>query len=1801
MSKNDRDLNNLIGILADFDLDDNDNIQLGTADADNINGNGGNDTLSGLGGDDVIDGGTGDDDLSGGDGNDTVNGGEGDDTISGDAGDDTLNGDEGDDSIFGGAGKDVIDGGDGADTIEGGADDDTVTGGAGEDDIEGNEGADTLSGGEGIDTIDGGTGSDIINGDAGDDILFGGDDGDTITGGDGNDEIDGGTGDDTLNGSDGDDEIDGGDGNDTIEGEDGEDTLRGGAGADALLGGAGADSIFGEDDDDNIQGDAGDDTLLSGGAGDDTIDGGEGADLLEGDAGDDTLLGGAGADILDGGANDDTLDGGEGNDELDGGSGDDTLISEAGNDIMDGGTGDDLFQIGLSGAAEVKISDSGGDSDDLLLHFGGLGSVSIHFDEEGSLVAQSAVSSGQATIFLGAGIDGYSSFSDTDGDDAVFFVSGLTGTAGNDVIIGEDIGRDRINAGAGNDHIWSWEGNDIINGGAGDDVYQFRRGDGQDTLIESSGTDIIFFPELNLGQVTLVRVRDDLLIRYGSDIIEIDDYYDGAGQPEFIVFKRAEEDSLISSYIQDLSAAADDLEPIGFDADPRTIPGLIFTSQSDTNNFEEFTSLEDRASGGSANDTFFGFGDDDRLAGGAGIDRLIGGYGDDYLLGGDGNDFLHGLDVLDNLTEELSMREFEDLRDHDEIEGGNGDDELWTSFGINQVTGQAGDDTYYAAIRGSDTIEENGGTANINIQDSTLGILADEDDERVGGRNEVVNDQDTLDLLWREPALIKASGFILDEEEELTQDLLIVDTLFPGEFKVEVTNQMLGSSVLDRIENIELTARDGSKETYFFRRTLDEATTDNDMFVGSSNNERDVLGGKGDDIFFLGAGRDIARGGQGDDIFVIATGDGYDRVSDTAGIDTIVLPDETDIDDIGVFRVDDDLVLVHGDDVDDIVELVGYFADDPLNQIEFLQLGVDSDILDPDPDTGDVEDIRTALDAGEFEIEDLAATAVLIADFRPDDDLNLEGTRVDETLAGDLGDNILDGNAGNDTLIGFTGDDTLVGNKGKDILDGGRGNDILSGGEGNDSLFGYGREANQQALYIEDDDTLHGNEGNDFIEGAVGNDTITGGDGNDEIHGWFSDLDDIELLITTELRWDFVDEEDPTEGFFVRFIVGEDESGADLLSDIPEISYLTYNNSFQGPRKFADSDALAQNFDDDDVIDAGAGDDTIFMGLGNDTAIGGAGSDTYDLTQRTETILTSLFTLTGETVIDDRGGAEGEVDTLVLSRSEAFQLSAVEDEDNPNDLVLQTSDGETTIRIIDQFDGDDAGVGAIELIRDEDGNELNSDFGLPPFEEEEEEPEPEPEGLVGDDGDNNLLGTSASNELLLGKDGNDVLDGGAGFDVLRGGDGDDIYVINPGDGSDIIDDTGGSDILQYGFGSEFSYRRLGNDLLIRYSTRQTDFNGDEIPDDEDITIIPGYFLPGGKDIEFIREGAFGEEESLADIVSDLLPGGDFRTVEIERAIFGTGQDDDITGTDRDDELRGLSGDDDIRGRKGKDEIVGGAGNDTIRGDKGKDTITGGNGNDVILGGTGRDTIDAGQGKDTITGGRGQDTLTGGTKKDKFIFNDGDGIDTIDEDGGGNDLIKLDDADQIDPLGMYRDGDDLIITYDEDDSITVLDQFGDDADKHIERFRFSDGATYTFRDGVDGTSKRDVLIGTDADELLDGGESGDILAGGRGDDDLRGRKGDDIYIFRSGDGDDIIRENGQLSDIDIIMLSDLANTDTISMEIFEEDLIITYGVDADTITIKNHYLTGAVNQVEFLRINDNETEEIDLTGSLSLFL
>ena len=280
--------------------DEGDDVLDGGPGADRLHGGGGDDLLLADADDSMIDGGAGSDtlsfqkvaagvelDLSR---SDTVTGIE---NLRGTARADTLTGDGGDNLLEGLAGADDLHGGAGMDTLSYEHSNRGVS-----IDLSGHTIISIIpsaSGGhaEG-DRIDG---FENVVGSAHNDALFGSDAANRLWGLDGDDNLNGNPGDDHIEGGMGDDWLHGDAGQDVLDGGPGHDYLSGDAGRDALDGGTGDDALYGGDDNDALDG-GGDDDVLYGGDGNDVLDGGEGNDLLYGSGGNDIMDGGPGDDVF---------------------------------------------------------------------------------------------------------------------------------------------------------------------------------------------------------------------------------------------------------------------------------------------------------------------------------------------------------------------------------------------------------------------------------------------------------------------------------------------------------------------------------------------------------------------------------------------------------------------------------------------------------------------------------------------------------------------------------------------------------------------------------------------------------------------------------------------------------------------------------------------------------------------------------------------------------------------------------------------------------------------------------------------------------------------------------------------------------------------------------------------------------------------------------------------------------------------------------------------------------------------------------------------------------------------------------------------------------------------------------------------------------------------------------------------------------------------------------------------------------------------------------------------------------------
>ncbi len=1331
----------------------------------------------------------------------------------------------------------------------------------------------------------------------------------------------------------------------------------------SISGGLGNDYLDGFVGDDVLYGEGGSDYLL-GGQGRDVLYGGDEADRLEGDGtpSQHPSLGVPDQDYLDGGAGDDLLLGFDFDDVLLGGDGADQLLGDdypavlyvdypeapggrpAGADYLDGGAGNDLLFAGLG--------------NDVL--FGGEGNDELRGDNVTAggwydfgyyaLSAPVFNPTGRLLRFTAAGGADY-----------------LEGGAGADVLVG-DGDNDILSGGADNDQLFGDDfaddqagylvvaGDDILDGGAGDDL--LAAGDGADSLSGGAGIDTLFGDK---GEDVLDGGADADTLRGGDGA---DQLFGGGGND--LLFG----DGLNNQFVAGTVGGADFLD--GGDGDDELQGGVG----------------ADLLSGGAGNDFLLGQDDADTLFGDAGADELRGGLGNDFLAGDAGDDVLLGE---------------------------AGDDTLVGCAGVDVLAGGAGADTYVFNLGdGIDSIQDTTGEGNrlvfgagITDQDITLGIgslLL-----RVGTNGDAIHIQGFDPANSSGPTGIDrfefADGTTLTHTDLIARGFDLVGTagndelnggeLYRGIYGLD-GNDVLTGGTLDNVldggsGNDVLLANEG--QDHLLGGAGDDVmlggTGEDDLLGGTGDDQ--LLGGDGADQLDGGAGTDVLNGGTGQDTYVFGRGSGHDMLRDSpveqSGPNTIQLTNEVSPDEVrlqarqSVNGVD---VVLTIDGTEDELTLLGA-ADASLLPI--------SQILFADGTSWGTTEILTR-------IEGVHLTASAAGSF-------LEGTGFRDALIGAQGNDELDGRGDADRMVGGAGDDRYrVENPGDTVVE--------LEGEGTDTVLSqidYVLPTHVENILLRttdqpatdpvrgegnaSDNVLFGNFVNNVLIGGAGNDTFWGGfslgsdygPGDDDLYGGtgddiyviegnFNGFDTIhDVALPGEgNRLQFGNSVRPEdvlfvqEGSFLRItnaggtdgvvLADFDPSGitGSLVTEVVAFSngvedvtggYETSLLALMHPTLGSDNAEMMTGTSSAEVIRALGGDDVLAGGIGNDVLLGGTGNDTYLFNQGDGFDLIEDQSGTGDSnLVQFEVGITQEM--LRVSYSGTFGTGGV------TVRVGTSGDG---LHFLGVSEEDPAGPHAIDRFHFADGTQLTF---AQLFEHEvlvlgtgRSDGE-----LFGTFANDRMLGLSGS-ETLASEDGNDTLIGGIGNDVLDGGRGSDTYVFNPGDGFDEIRDDAGE------LGS-FDVNRLQFGAGITASDLALFDAGD------------------GFTVNRILIGTSGDEILLPNFIDDLPA--------LTNAQFADGVTLDLY------DLYAANL------RTDNQTIMGGTGNPVLIGGMGNDTLLAGTGTTTLLGGNGHDTVIGGGGANLLMGGRGNDLLQGGGGQDTYLFNLGDGIDTIEDTavaGAGN--------------------------------------------------------------------------------------------------------------------------------------------------------------------------------------------------------
>lgn len=565
---------------------------------------------------------------------------------------------------------------------------------------------------------------------------------------------------------------------------------------------------------------------------------------------------------------------------------------------------------------------------------------------------------------------------------------------------------------------------------------------------------------------------------------------------------------------------------------------------------------------------------------------------------------------------------------------------------------------------------------------------------------------------------------------------------------------------------------------------------------------------------------------------------------------------------------------------------------------------------------------------------------------------------------------------GNDVFVGGDGADTLNGRGDDDWLDGGAGNDTILGGTGNDALLGRA--------------------GSDTLQGELGDDVLHGGDGDD-------------------------------------ILIGGPASVSAGQTD--------------NDRIFLDGGAANQ-------ASGGAGDDIFYAESGGGTIDGGAGSDT----------ISYRFLATA-----NLGGASdpstwvsslgGEARGIYLDRAAGLKYGAAADD------TLTTIENVEGSKFADWIKGDTGanllkGLGGSDRLYGHDGNDVleggagadqldgglgsdtasykssastvwvdwtaNEAFGA----DAEGDTFVAVENLEGSKFADTFKGNASANRLsgLAGDDwfiasaGADIHDGGDGFDTVDYGDVTSAITVNlttnTGSagaaghtftsiehvvGTDLVDSitmTTGDDTITGGKGNDVLNGAAGSDVYIFYSGDGADTITETNADANAIvfadatwdqifiqTPVGGSFtigIGGGGGQMTIASNFTANNNKIKSI--DMGGAGAIDVTRINWAGGGTAGNDTLFG-----------------GTNRYDWLWGGAGNDTIRG-AANTSATESYGN-IIVAGLGDDAVYTSYGDDQFVfeRGNGRDTLTDGGGDDMIVFGPSVAAEDVIYEVVGNDL------------------------------------------------------------------------------------------------------------------------------------------------------------------------------------------------------
>jgi len=849
---------------------------------------------------------------------------------------------------------------------------------------------------------------------------------------------------------------------------------------------------------------------------------------------------------------------------------------------------------------------------------------------------------------------------------------------------------------------------------------------------------------------------------------------------------------------------------------------------------------------------------------------------------------------------------------------------------------------------------------------------------------------------------------------------------------------------------------------------------------------------------------------------------------------------------------------------------------------------------------------------------------------------------------------VLNGTSGDDTLTGSSDGDTLTGLAGDDVLSGGAGADIYvyASGDGSDfiadiDIAAYtdvlkftdlnpgditlvrGVSPNPDHLLITVESTTHViTVGNQFSAGQNGLEQIQFADGT----------------VWTRAQIAYLTSTGATLAPGAALVGGP---GADSLTGTNQAEFLFGDDA---------NDTLVAG-DGDDKLYGGAGNDAMQGQVGLDTLYGEAGDDTH--TGGTGNDLLSDGAGADVYVYASGDGSDFIADIDLAASTDVLKFTDLNPGDitlvrgvspNPDHLLITIDATTHVITIGNQFtSGQNHGVEQIQFAngavwtRAQIAYLTSSGATLLPG-----------APVVGGAGADSLAGTSqaeflagdAASDTVAAGDGNDIVYGGADNDLMQGEGGADSLYGEAGDdthtggaGNDLLSDGAGADVYVYSSGDGVDFIA---DIDIAASTdvlKFTDLNPGDITLVRGVSPNPDHLLVTVKSTTHV-----------VTIANQFTSGQNYGVEQMQFAngtIWTRAQISYLTSTGATlapgAPIVGGAGNDTLTGTNQAEFLFGDAASDTLVAGDGNDVLYGGAGNDAMQGQVGADTLYGEAGDDTHTGGTGNDLLSDGAGADVYVYNSGDGVDSIaDIDfAASTDVLKFTDLNPGDITlvrGVSPNPDHLLVTVKSTTHvITIANQFTSGQNYGVEQMQFANGTIWTRAqiayltstgatlapgapivgnsgaNSLVGTNQAEHIFGDPGNDTLAGGDGNDILYGGTGNDLMQGQvgvdtlygeagddthtggtgndllsdgAGADVYVYASGDGADFIGDIDFAASVDVLKFTDLNPGDVTLVRAPSpnaDHLLVTVEATGHAITIA-YQLTAnqnyGVEQIQF---------------------